>query len=109
MTTPFLYLLTRDDDIDYDEYGSCIVCASSPEEAIKIHPSFSKGNPDTLRYIYSNDFWYMIFADGTIDSECAYGSGGWTSDIDSLKVENVGTAQGAYMLGRVICSSFSAG
>jgi hypothetical protein len=109
MAAPYLYLLTRDDDIDYDEYNSCVVCASSPEEAIEIHPSFSKGDPDTLRYSYFDGSWYMIFADGTVDTERAWNSGGWTSDIDSLKVENVGTAQGAYMLGRVICSSFNAG
>ena len=52
---------------------------------------------------------YMVFADGTVDTETAYNSGGWTSDLDSLKIENIGTAQGAYMLGRVICSSFNAG
>lgn len=107
MTIPYLYLLTRDDDIGYDEYDSCVVCASSPEEAIKIHPSFKVGDPDTSIYIYSGGEWYMTFDDGTVDSE-SY-NGGWTSDIVSLKVENVGTAQGAYMLGRVICSSFNAG
>jgi hypothetical protein len=105
----YLYLITRDDEIDYDEYDSYVVCANSPEEAIKIHPSFSKGDPDTLRYSYFDGSWYMILADGTVDTERAWNSGGWTSDVDSLKVENVGTAQGAYMLGRVICSSFNAG
>jgi len=104
----YLYLITRDDDIDYDEYDSCVVCASSPEEAIKIHPSFKVGDPDTLRYAYFDGSWYMVF-DGVVDTERAYSNGGWTGDIDSLKVENVGTAQGAYMLGRVICSSFNAG
>jgi len=108
---PNLYLITRNenDHIDHDEYDSCVVCATSPEEAITIHPSFEKGKPDKVSYSYFDGQWYMVFNDGTVDTESAYNSGGWTSDIESLQVENIGQAQGAYMLGRVICSSFCAG
>jgi hypothetical protein len=108
---PNLYLVTRNenDHIGYDEYDSCVVCATSPEEAITIHPSFEKGNPDKVSYVYVDEQWYMIFNDGSVDTESAYNGAGWTSDIESLQVENIGQAQGAYMLGRVICSSFCAG
>jgi hypothetical protein len=108
---PNLYLITRNenDDAGYDEYDSCVVCATSPEEAIAIHPSTVKGDPDSVNYVYVDEMWYCVFNDGSVDTHSAYNSGGWTSDIESLTVECVGQAQGAYMLGRVICSSFNAG
>ena len=31
-----LYLVYRNDSVDYDEYGSAIVAAESPEEAIEL-------------------------------------------------------------------------
>ena len=33
-----LYLLTQDDNNGWDTYDSCIVCAETEEEAIKINP-----------------------------------------------------------------------
>jgi len=106
-----LYFISRPpaDDIGYDEYDSCVVCATSPEEAITIHPSFHKGDPDRINYVYVDGLWYMIVNDGSVDTEHEYKGAGWTDDIESLVVENIGQAQGEYMLGRVICSSFNAG
>jgi hypothetical protein len=106
---PYLYLITRDDVVDYDEYDSYVVCANSPEEAVQVHPSTKIGDPDACKFIYCNGGWYMVCEDGSVDTYPAYNSGGWTTDLDSLKVENIGTGQGAYMNGRVLCSSFNAG
>lgn len=36
----YLYLLERTDSIDYDNYDSIIVCASTADEAIKIRPEY---------------------------------------------------------------------
>lgn len=33
-----LYLLTRKDELTYDEYDSCVVCAETEEDAKTIHP-----------------------------------------------------------------------
>ena len=104
----YLYLITREDEIDYNEYDSYVVCADSAEDALQVHPSFKMGDPDALRYTYFDGSWYLV-RDGLVDAKCALGNGRWTGDIDSLKVEMVGNAQGAYMLGRVICSSFNTG
>jgi hypothetical protein len=109
MTTPYLYRISRNPDerIDYDEYDSYVVCAASPEEAVEIHPATRIGVKDSARYLYVGS-WRMVFNDGSVDSESA-GNCGWTSDLSSLVVENIGTAQGLHMLGRVLCSSFNAG
>ena len=50
-----LYLITRkDNDCDYDEYDSMVVCAESGDEAIAIVSSdmYNSGmlNPDGLKY-----------------------------------------------------------
>ena len=39
-----LYFISRPsaDDIGYEEYDSCVVCAASPEEAVTIHPTTEK-------------------------------------------------------------------
>lgn len=34
-----LYKISRTDNVNYDEYISCVVAASSPQEAVWIHPS----------------------------------------------------------------------
>lgn len=106
-----LYFISRPsaDDIGYEEYDSCVVCAASPEEAVTIHPTTRKGDPDRVNYVYVNGHWYMTYNDGRVDAYAEYGGAGWTDDIESLVVENIGQAQGEYMLGRVICSSFNAG
>lgn len=39
----YLYLLERTDRIDYDDYDSIIVCASTADEAIKIRPEYGWG------------------------------------------------------------------
>jgi len=111
MSAPYLYLITRNenDHVGYDEYDSYVVCAASPEEAVKIHPSTRVGNEELARCLYFNESWYFVENNGRVDTEPADNCAGWTSDIESLSVENIGQAQGAYMLGRVICSSFNAG
>ena len=107
----YLYRVSRPahEHIDYDEYDSYVVCAASPEEAVEIHPGTKVGEKDSNRYLYHDGSWRVVFNDGTVDSEPAYNSGGWVSDVESLVVENIGTAQGPYMLGRVLCASFNAG
>jgi hypothetical protein len=107
----YLYRVSRPahEHIEYDEYDSYVVCAASPEEAVEIHPATKVGVKDQVRYEMINETWRVVFDDGTVDTEPAYNSGGWVSDVESLVVENIGTAQGPYMLGRVLCASFNAG
>ena len=64
----YLYRVSRDSDehIDYDEYDSYVVCAASPEEAVEIHPANRLGDPDRVSFIYVDEQWYMVFADGMI-------------------------------------------
>ena len=107
----YLYRVSRPEHehIEYDEYDNYVVCAASPEEAVKIHPATRIGVKDQVRYEMINETWRVVFNDGSVDNEPAYNSGGWVSDVESLVVENIGTAQGPYMLGRVLCASFNAG
>jgi len=109
MTKPGIFLISREDDIDYDEYDSFVVVAMCPSDAVRTHPSFKMGDPNVIRYLRHCGEWFMIFDDGTVDTKPACNAGGWTDDLESLSVEYVGEAMGGHMLGRVICSSFRAG
>jgi len=44
----FLYLLTRTDTANYDEYISAVVCAKSKKEARYIHPRAEWDNEETI-------------------------------------------------------------
>ncbi len=48
-----LYLISRTDEVGYDEYDSAVVIAESMAEARKIHPGFGDSStwvaPKTLR------------------------------------------------------------
>lgn len=40
-----LYLLTRKDKTDYDEFDSCLVCAVDEKDAVEIHPDDKPFDP----------------------------------------------------------------
>jgi len=77
-----LYLLERNEQVGYNEYDSCVVCAKDEEEAKTIHPS--------------ND----------TDAEDSYGT--WTTTKENIDVTLLGTALKGMKKG-VICTSFNAG
>ena len=90
MSVSFLYLVSRNDCMGYDEYIEFVVCASSEDEARRTHPS-------------GDDTW--------LDKE-EKGSkyNGWVkaSQIDTLTVKLIGFAEPTLEKG-VVCASYHAG
>ena len=84
----YLYLLSQDENNNYYTYDSCVVCASSPERAVKIHPG-SADNPDM-------DHW-----------ESRYGT--WCKSPDKVICRQIGTASRDIPLNSVVIGSFNAG
>jgi hypothetical protein len=76
-----LYLLSRTDRVDYDEYDSFVVAAESEEEALKWFP---RGNKSATNEYYD----------------------GWVSKED-LKIECIGESNSS--VEKVILASFNAG
>jgi hypothetical protein len=85
----YLFLITRTDNVDYDEYDSAVVCAGNAEHARRIHPSSGDTFPD-------GDDWKSRFNP-------------WVSNPEQVKVEYLGVAPENITVGRVICASFNAG
>lgn len=56
-----LYLLKRTDEVFYDEYDACVVCANSPTDAMSINPS---GQP------FDSEKQYSDWAISTGDIKC---------------------------------------
>ena len=88
-----IYLLKQNHNRGYDTFDSCVVIASSAEEARLIHP-----NPDLFWNGYGwksgpNDKWFND----------RY----WT-DPQNVTVEEIGTALPG-VTQKVICASFNAG
>jgi hypothetical protein len=78
-----LYLISQDQNNDYDTYDSAVVCAKSEEEARNIHPN-----------VFSDDPWED--------------SGAWCSSPDLVTVIEIGVANPSQAPG-IVCSSFNAG
>ena len=80
-----LYLLSQDDNNDWDTYDSCVVCAESEYDAKTIVPNGA------------------VFKEGFYN----YGSC-WVSNLSSIKCEEIGIANENQKRG-VICASYNAG
>jgi hypothetical protein len=78
-----LYLISQDQNQDYDSYDSAVVAAPDEETARNIHPN-------TYPQPWSND------------------SGTWCRTPDKVTVEYLGIAKEETVTG-VICASFNAG
>lgn len=82
MSSLYLYLISQDENNEYDTYDRAVVCAPNEKEARLIHPGGEN---------YSFEM-----------------SGNWASSPDGVKVELVGTAKRGLKKG-VVCASFNAG
>jgi hypothetical protein len=78
-----LYLLSQDDNNDYDTFDSCVVSAESEDAARLIKPGWSQEWGD------------------------AYST--WCKSPDRVAVTLIGTAIEGTEAGQVICASFNAG
>ena len=79
-----LYLISQDEDIDYDTYDSAVVAAETSEEAAQLSPS----------------------GDGVMDWNKSFSS--WCSSVEKVSVRYLGKAAEGIEKG-VICASFNAG
>ena len=80
-----LYLITRPEQWDYDQYDSAVVCALSEADARMIHPG-GRDDWNGIRERY--DSWV---------------------NADSVIVTLIGVADPACGQGSIICASFNAG
>jgi len=79
-----LYLISQDENDDWDTYDNAVVAAMSEDEARTIHPN----------------------GDGTL---LVGKMGTWCSSPDRVVVTLIGTAVDGTKAGTVICASFNAG
>lgn len=93
-----IYLVSRTDNIGYDEYDSIVVAAESEEDARIIDPSDFSGHVDNLRGTYDADGKYISCHDN------------WPmrSNVHELEVKKVGVADANVIRG-LILSSYNAG
>lgn len=72
-----LFLLTQNKNSGYDTYDSCIVAASTPEEAVKMQPD--GGTIDDVSDGYKEYYWSWanpedivckFIGDAAVDFEC---------------------------------------
>jgi len=92
-----LYRVTRNEDINYDEWSMFIVAAADEHTARRVHPC-GRISP---RWDEADQCWR--FRDGDRYDH------GWTSNLDGLEVVLLGTAADNIPSLTVICSSFHAG
>jgi hypothetical protein len=92
-----LYRVTRNEDIDYDEWSMFIVAAPDEHTARRVHPS-ARISP---KWDEADQCWYFRGVTGY--------DHGWTTSIDGLEVVLLGTAADNIPSLTVICASFHAG
>jgi hypothetical protein len=92
-----IYLLTQNQNRGWDTYDSCVVVASSPEEARLMHPEGER--------VWDGREW--IYANGT-DPSLQYLRKDWAYHPDNVTFEEIGTANGGDRP-RVVCASYNAG
>ena len=79
------YLISQEDNVNYDTFDKAVVCAESEDEARGIHP-----------------------AHNGIDDGWEYDCGEWTKNVDLVTVQYIGEAK--KNMGKcVILASFCAG
>lgn len=83
----YLYLLSQTENCGYDTYDSCVVCSTSPQEAVKIRPDERKWD-ETYKYGWIGD---------------------WAITIDSVKCELIGIADESIEVETIIIKSYNAG
>ena len=83
-----LFLISRADSVDYDEYDSAVVVAPDAEMARRMNPGYSEWNKQVL----------CDFGDRRND---------WAKSIDLVEVKYIGEA--AEGITGVVCASFNAG
>jgi hypothetical protein len=101
-----IYLLSRKDDVGYDEYDSFVIASNSAEEAIRYDPSGRKIEAfgGKLGYWYENEF-------SNEKRFWEYGEWGSWPVINResiVEITIVGTTD-KYTEPTVICASFNAG
>jgi len=89
-----LYLISQTANEGYDTYDSAIVCASSEDEARKIHPS-RKG------FYFKDGEWFYP------DSEIKYKNNTWCK-VEEVSAKYLGEADKSIPEG-IVLSSFNAG
>jgi hypothetical protein len=87
MTDLKLWLISQDDNNDYDTYDSAVVVAKSADAARAIHPSAYKDEPVT-------------------EEPEKYSSWAVYSKVNAVEI---GVAAPALIEGSVVCASFNAG
>lgn len=80
-----LYILTQEENNDYDTYDSCIVCANTLEEAVLIRPSGKWGEE--------------TYSCGDV----------WATKPENVMAVLIGIADKRFITPEVILSSFNAG
>ena len=101
-----IFKVTRaeDDRIEYDEYSSFVCVAPDQETARRLHPR------DYHTWVESTAGWHWKDGETGLVEPSKDNYHSWTSDIDSLVVELIGTScRPGYHGAVVVLASFHAG
>jgi len=93
-----LYLISQNQNDDYDTYDSAVVAADNEILARATHPSEYK--------VWIEGRVHFKYSNGTIEPES--GSHDWASDLEAIKVEYLGEAKEGTEAG-IVLASFNAG
>lgn len=100
-----LYLLSQKINTGYDTYDSCVVCADSVEEAVKLHPKMQdKARYPDMVLDPTTDQWY----NDDWDIVHYHPDSTWAYHPFQVSWQYLGEAHSTVELG-VVCASFNAG
>jgi len=108
MTEPLkLWLLSRTDEVWYDNFVNAVVAAFTEEEARHIWPTKNKDRNFNGVIFWHDGAWTVRHDDGSISVDKRCGDE-WVHP-DTLKVTLVGIANDHLSAGDVICAQYDAG
>lgn len=96
-----IYRISQDVNHGYDVFDSAIVCANTEEEAVRIHP---KDNECPYGEVWWDDYDNLFEEPMKRNVHCT-----WVHRLSDVEVEFIGTTNGDYKVGDILCASFNAG
>ena len=95
-----IYLISQEENDDYDTYDSAVVCAENEEEARSICPD------EYFQFVDGVCIWKPLDSPEREDKNMTVNS--WAIDIDNVQVKYLGEAKEGSEKGIIMCS-FNAG
>lgn len=99
-----LFLISQEENDDYDTYDEAVVCAESEEDAKRICPSNYYEYNEELKVFH----WHCNIGTNKEQYHPKDLCGSWATRLENIEVEYIGEAKEGSKPG-IICASFNAG